>query len=245
MPPGGHDIFRIMTTLSQTLAWERYWHRPHSWFERLQWAEVFAPVDVAPGTAALDSSATVPAAKRLIHVDLGAGDGGFLRARARNHPGTDFLGVERLLGRVRKIARGAFRENLGNLRALRIEVGYAVEYLFPPDSIDAITILFPDPWPKRRHHKHRLIQPAFLEACGRALRPTGWLAIKTDDPNYFEQINEALAGCAGLQPWHGAEAAALLPEVTDFERDFVREARPIYFLAARPTPLSGHSVSID
>lgn len=196
-------------------------HRPASWVERLDWGAVFGPAPGAPAPA-------------RIEVDLGAGDGGFLVARARANPGAAFLGVERLLGRARKIARRATRLGLPNVRVLRIEAGYAAEWLLPPRSVDAITVLFPDPWPKRRHHKHRLVQAGFLDACARALKPGGWLGIKTDDAPYFAHIREAAAAARLLAPWEDASAADLLPERTDFEEDFVREGRPILFLALRP-----------
>ncbi len=192
-------------------------YQPPSWFERLDWAEVFGP-----------EGATSP-----IHVDLGAGDGGFVLARAAAHPQTRFLAVERLLGRVRKIHRKARRLGLDNLRTLRIEGAYAAEHLLPERSVAALTILFPDPWPKRRHHKNRLVQTTFLEHGARSLRPDGWLAIKTDDADYFAWISEALDACASLRRWKEADPAELLPEPTDFERHFLKEGRTIHFLAAR------------
>ena len=197
--------------------WASYFHQPVSWFEPLRWKEVFPSQDLS------------------IHVDLGAGDGGFVRARARNHPEINFLAVERLLGRARKNARGAFRDGLDNVRVLRIEAAYAVEYLFPPHSVAAITIFFPDPWPKRRHHKNRLIQPRLLECCARCLQPAGWLAIKTDDAPYFEQIGAALADCKALRLWPDTDAVTLFPETTDFEKDFVKKGQSIHFVAARPS----------
>lgn len=199
-------------------------HRPPSWVERLDWTAVFAP---APGVPP-------PPLPRHVEVDLGAGDGGFVVERARRHPECDFLAVERLLGRVRKIARRATRAGLGNVRVLRIEASYAAEWLLPPGSVDAITVLFPDPWPKRRHHKNRLVQAEFLDACARALKPGGWLGLKTDDAPYFVHIREVAAANRLLVPWEEARAEELLPETTDFERDFLREGKPIHFLALRP-----------
>ena len=196
--------------------------RPVSWFEPLRWEEVFR------------SKKDPRISRSKVHVDLGAGDGGFIRARARNHPEVNFLAVERLLGRARKIARGAFRDGLDNVRVLRIEAAYAVEHLFSPHSITSISIFFPDPWPKRRHHKNRLIQPSFLECCARTLRLDGWLMMKTDDASYFEHIEEVLGKCKTLQRWDGVHPEILLPEKTDFERDFLKEKRQIYFVAAKP-----------
>lgn len=189
--------------------------------EPLHWDRVFAPLFVTP--------AIVP---RYIHVDLGAGDGGFALARARNHPDYGILAVERLLGRVRKIGRRAFRDRLENLRGLRIDARYAVERLFSPRSVDSLTVLFPDPWPKRRHRKNRLIQTDFLTACARVLKLEGWIALKTDDADYFEHMKEALEACPTLRHWKTAKSEALLPEITDFERVFLAAGKPIYFLAA-------------
>ena len=175
-------------------------------------------------------------APKEIEVDLGAGDGGYLVERARRHPERAFLAVERLLGRVRKIARRATRLGLGNVRVLRIEASYAAEWLLPPGSVNAITVLFPDPWPKRRHHKNRLVQTEFLDACARAIKPDGWLGLKTDDAPYFAHIQEVASASPLLAPWKEARAEELLPETTDFERDFLHEGRPIHFLALRPIP---------
>ncbi|NUN92145.1 MAG: tRNA (guanosine(46)-N7)-methyltransferase TrmB [Verrucomicrobiae bacterium] len=208
---------------------ETFFHRPRSWIARLDWATVFG------------SAAAIPA---RVEVDLGAGDGGFVAERARRHPACAFLAVERLLGRTRKIARRAARLDLANVRVLRIEASYAVERLLPPHSVDAITVLFPDPWPKRRHHKNRLLQTSLLDACARALKPNGWIAIKTDDSAYFAHIRAAAAASPLLQLWNDATAETLLPEITDFERDFLKEGRPIHFLALRPRERAACAASV-
>lgn len=208
---------------------ETFLHRPRSWIARLDWSAVF------------DSAGTFP---ERIEVDLGAGDGGFVTERARRHPACAFLAVERLLGRARKIARRAARLDLANVRVLRIEASYAVERLLPPHSVDAITVLFPDPWPKRRHHKNRLLQTSLLDAGARALKPDGWIAIKTDDSAYFAHILAAAAASPLLQTWNDAPAETLLPETTDFERDFLKEGRPIHFLALRPRERAACAASI-
>ncbi len=207
-------------------------YTPYSWFELLDWQKVF--VETATHRTSGCESFHAPAMSEplMIHVDLGAGDGAFVRDRARNHLGVKFLAVERLLGRVRKISKRCVREGLSNVRVLRIEAAYAVEHLFPPASISSITILCPDPWPKRRHVKNRLIQTSFLNACGRVLKPEGWIALKTDDLNYFEQMKEALAGCSGLKAWV-VDPGELLPEKTDFEKQFLAEGKPIHFIAAK------------
>jgi tRNA (guanine-N7-)-methyltransferase len=224
-----------MSLLAKTQAQEKLIYKPASWLEPFRWVDVFS--DHSPPVS--ESAPYIPHSpirnpQFMIHVDLGAGDGGFIRARAHNYPETRFLAVERLLGRVRKLARRASQESLENLRVLRIEAAYAVEFLIPPKSVNSMTILFPDPWPKRRHHPNRLIQTSFLDLCSRCLTSEGWIGIKTDDVSYFEHIQKALRSCKTLKSWSEANAAELLPEITDFEKDFQKEGRPIYFVAARP-----------
>lgn len=84
-----------------------------------------------------------------LEIDLGCGDGRFLQAMAEACPGTNFLGVERLLGRVRKVCRRCERAGLTNVRVLRLETSYAVEWLLPRRSAQRVHLLFPDPWPKK------------------------------------------------------------------------------------------------
>src|SRR5438552_8849396 len=80
-----------------------------------------------------------------LEVELGSGDGSFLIAYARAHPERNFIGVERLLGRIRKIEKKAMRAELRNVRLIRLEASYVVEWLLPPGSVSALHIYFPDP----------------------------------------------------------------------------------------------------
>src|SRR5213082_1085365 len=128
-----------------------------------------------------------------IEIDLGCGDGAFLTAMARGNPEHNFLGIERLLGRVSKVCRKVVRENLKNTRVLRIEVAYAVSNLLPADSITAFHLLFPDPWPKRRHHRRRAFTTEFLSCIHRALIGGGLFHVATDHADYFHQIERVIA----------------------------------------------------
>src|SRR5437870_1551448 len=83
-----------------------------------------------------------------LEVELGSGDGSFLVEYGRLHPEHNFIGVERLLGRIRKMDRKARRAGLTNLRGVRIESSYFLEYLLPAKAAVALHIYFPDPWPK-------------------------------------------------------------------------------------------------
>ena len=162
-------------------------------------------------------------------VDLGCGDGSFLVAMARLHPAHDFLGIERLAGRVRTTARKA--SELPNARVLRVETTYAVRYLLPPESVTAFYLLFPDPWPKRRHHRRRIFTPDFVEAVTSSLAAGGTLHVATDQRDYFEEIRGVAENSGALQnfPWNGAVA---LPATT-FEKKFVKAGAAIYRLELR------------
>src|SRR5437899_443181 len=94
----------------------------------------------------LDPAELFTASKRL-EVELGTGDGSFLVQWAGLHPERNFLGVERLLGRLRKTNRKAGRLHLDNVRLMRIEAGYFLEYMLPSDAVSALHVYFPDPWP--------------------------------------------------------------------------------------------------
>jgi tRNA (guanine-N7-)-methyltransferase len=154
-----------------------------------------------------------------LEVEIGAGDGSFLVQWARSHPKVNFLGVERLLGRLRKIGRKASRAGLTNVRLMRIEAAYFVEYLLPLTSVSAMHIYFPDPWPKRKQRKNRLIENRFVEAVAQALIPGGIVYLRTDDNDYFEQMKHRFGASRQFESIETpAELRAVL---TDFERGFL------------------------
>ncbi len=110
-----------------------------------------------------------------LHVDLGCGDGTFLFALAQRYPEKNFLGIERLSGRVEKASRKAAK--IDNMRVLNVETSYAVRYLLPEQSVETFYLLFPDPWPKRRHHRRRIVTPDFLNSIHASLEENGVLRI--------------------------------------------------------------------
>lgn len=149
-------------------------------------------------------------------VDLGCGDGAFLLAMARQFPERNFLGVERLLGRVRKVARDITRAGLTNAKVLRLESKYTIEWLLEKNAIDRLHLLCPDPWPKGKHHPRRLVQQDFLQSLWEALKPGGEFLFKTDHEEYYEWVCREVRefGKFTLQPW--AEGDFFYPK-TDFQ----------------------------
>ena len=128
-----------------------------------------------------------------VEIDLGCGDGTFLTAMARENPAHNFLGIERLLGRVDSVCRKVARLDLKNARILRMESNYAVTHLLPPASVTTFHLLFPDPWPKRRHHRRRAFTPEFVSSIHRALIAGGLFHVATDHADYFHQIERVIA----------------------------------------------------
>lgn len=166
-----------------------------------------------------------------IEVDLGCGDGTFLVAMAARHPERNFLGIERLAGRVRSACGKAARAKLPNVRVLVIDSTYAVEYLLPNASIEVVHLLFPDPWPKKRHQRRRIVTPAFLAAVHRAIAPGGQLRIATDQEDYYAAMRGLIAATDFREE---VDDAADFP-LTTFEKHFVAAGAPIYRLGLRKT----------
>ena len=167
---------------------------------------------------------------RPLEIDLGSGSGKFLVEAGLRYSERNFLGIERLLGRVRKTRRKACQLTLTNVRVLRVEIDYAVKCLLPPGSISRFHLSFPDPWPKRRHHSRRLVDEEFFGALAAALDSTGELWVKTDHDEYFRWIEKIAAAASSTfdeVPWEYE-----YPD-TDFDETFAAENVPIYRLRLR------------
>lgn len=131
---------------------------------------------------------------RPLEVDLGCGDGSFLVEMAAQHPDRNFLGVERLAGRVEKTAKRITERGLANARVLRLESSYTLAWLLPAASVSRLHLLCPDPWPKKGHHRRRLFNDTeFIGGLARVLMTGGEFLHKTDDPPYFENAVEVMA----------------------------------------------------
>jgi len=165
--------------------------------------------------------------KAPLHVDLGCGDASFLCALAQRLPDKNFLGIERLTGRIRSSARKV--ASLDNVRLLQIESSYAVRYLLPAGSVETFYLLFPDPWPKRRHHRRRIVTPDFLSSVHTALVKDGLIYIATDHVAYFRKISETAGSTPGFAT---ADVDVELPS-SKFGMVFRQKGMPIHWLALR------------
>jgi tRNA (guanine-N7-)-methyltransferase len=162
-----------------------------------------------------------------LHVDLGCGEGSFLCEMAKRHPEKNFLGIERLAGRVAKTSRKAARTD--NVRVLHAETSYALRYLLPERSVETFYLLFPDPWPKRRHHRRRIFTPEFLSSVHAVLDDDGVIRIATDHADYFAYIQRLAERSADFAT---TEMSDQFPAST-FEKRFQRYGVPIYRLTLR------------
>lgn len=145
---------------------------------------------------------------------------------AARHPERNFLGTERLLGRVEKVSRAIARAKLENCRILRLESLYTVKMLLPPGCASVVHIGFPDPWPKRHHHERRLFQDEFMVALHQVLAPGGEVRIKTDDRPYFQWIEKIIGRAPGFARVEWVEEDGY-PR-TDFEAHFIAQGLPIH-----------------
>jgi tRNA (guanine-N7-)-methyltransferase len=165
-----------------------------------------------------------------LEVDLGCGDGTFLVARAEQNPARDFLGFDRLPGRARAAGRKIGQLCLTNARIVRWEILSGIQQLLPPASVDVFHLLFPDPWPKRRHENRRVVTPEFFSAIARALKPEGELRMATDQCEYFRLIETRAAEAPGFTP---VSPEAAQSPATTFEERFRARGLEIHRLTLR------------
>ncbi len=172
-----------------------------------------------------------------VHIEIGTGKGTFLLNQAKAHPGDDFLGIEWARKYYRYAVDRIGRWGLTNVRIIRTDAATFLADFIPDNSVECFHIYFPDPWPKKRHHKRRFICPANLEHLIRCLKTGGQLKIATDHTDYFEVIKTVLATRneklqeIDFLPTAGAEASEWVG--TNFERKYLKDQRPIYTLAVR------------
>ncbi len=121
-------------------------------------------------------------------LEIGCGMGETTVAIAAAHPGTDYIGIEVHTPGVGSLLKQIDAASLGNVRVIQHDAVAVLQQMITPACLDGIHIFFPDPWPKKRHHKRRLIQPPFVALAASRLRPGGYLHAATDWREYAEQI---------------------------------------------------------
>ena len=171
-----------------------------------------------------------------VEVEVGFGKGRLLLERAAAAPERLFLGIERAAPYLRLVRHRVLLAGLGNVRLLLADAADAFHRLLPPRSLARVNVLFPDPWPKRRHHPRRLIQPPFLRDVAAALLPDGRLNIVTDHDDYWRWIERAAGQVDELI---AALETDLEPDVvlrTHFATKLAAAGAAFHHLTLRPRP---------
>jgi tRNA (guanine-N7-)-methyltransferase len=168
-----------------------------------------------------------------VEVEIGVGKGRFLLSAAAQRLDVGFLGIER----VRKYLRVALdrlnRSGCENVRLVCEDGGFLVRTRIPDQSVAVYHIYFPDPWPKRRHHKRRLITPNFAGHLFRTLCPGGQVKVATDHMDYFHEIAAALDRVdtwTQTDVWTEQARASESSDATHFEIKYSRERRTVFHL---------------
>ncbi|MBC8473039.1 MAG: tRNA (guanosine(46)-N7)-methyltransferase TrmB [Planctomycetes bacterium] len=172
-----------------------------------------------------------------VHIEIGSGKGTFLINQARARPGDNFLGIEWARKYYRYAIDRIGRWGLTNVRIIRTDAAVFLADFITDSSVECFHIYFPDPWPKKRHHKRRFISPANLEHLIRCLKTGGQLKIATDHEDYFQVIQELITdqdkGLEEIQflPTAGADKGEWVG--TNFERKYLKDQRSIYTIAVK------------
>lgn len=169
-----------------------------------------------------------------VELEIGMGKGTFITEQAKRRPAVNFIGVEWARWYWRYASDRLRRNGCFNARTLRAEAGYFLAEFVRDASIHVVHIYFPDPWPKKRHHKRRLIQPPFLRQIERVLVPAGRLQVVTDHEEYFQQIENVVTSSGLTIVEYNRPGCAADGEFvgTNFERKYRREGRPFFAIAA-------------
>ena len=162
-----------------------------------------------------------------VELDLGCGKGGFVLELARRKAAL-VLGTDVMLGRLRKVARKAEREGLGNVEFLRTNSLDLIGYQLPDNCVQRIHLLCPDPWPKARHRHRRLATTDFLTRAARVLEDGGIFHFATDDEDYRRQVLEIVEQLpCYIRDVDLAAISDVLDIETEFERRWREQGRPV------------------
>lgn len=175
-----------------------------------------------------------------VHIEIGSGKGTFLFQQARMYPDVDFLGIEWASKYYRHAVDRLGRWGLTNVRIIRADAAAFLRDHVPTDSVAGFHIYFPDPWPKKRHHKRRFVQKDNVAMLIERLKPGGTIQLATDHEGYFEQMQEVtsafrreLEEIAFVRPAGATEGERT---GTNYERKYIRDRRTIRVLAFRKRP---------
>lgn len=166
-----------------------------------------------------------------LEIEIGIGKGRFLIESALDNPQRNYLGIEWAKKYVRITKQRLEKRSITNVRVLHADARYVFDKHIPCRTISAIRVFFPDPWPKKRHHKRRIFQDETCTAMERALKDKGFIEIRTDYGDYYEQIVERFTKNTQLKMLNQSEIALLEIDQsvrTNYEVKYRKEGRSIF-----------------
>ena len=185
---------------------------------------LFLPIGDIEATDAIIDFSCLFGNSRPVEIEIGIGKGRFLIDAANREPDSNFIGIEWAIKYLRIAHKRALNANLSNVRFVRADAREFVEFFLPANSVKAFHIYFPDPWPKKRHHKRRLINVEFRSEVERTLSKGGRLWLATDHQEYFEAMMEVFRESVILEPvsadWVGAR--------TNYEQKYIDDGKLIF-----------------
>ena len=165
--------------------------------------------------------------KAPLILEIGCGTGTSTAAMAAEEPDINVIAVDVYRPGIAQLLGMIGRENLTNIRVIRGDAVIVLGHMIAPASLTGVRVFFPDPWPKARHHKRRLLQPGTIELIAEVLRDKGALHIATDHADYAHSIAEVLGSQSLLVPAETAVPFSTARPVTKFEGRAEREGRPV------------------
>lgn len=215
-------VARGRLTSGQRRALERYWPR----------------YGIEGGTSPLQLE-EIFGRRAPCHLEIGFGMGEALLEMATSHPEVNHLGIEVYLPGIGSLLKRVHEQQLHNLRILNGDACELLDRSIPDASFEVIQLFFPDPWPKKRHHKRRIVQPPFAALLAQKLLPGGRLLMATDWQDYAEHMLQVLSATPGLVNTAGPGRYAPRPAerpLTKFEARGQRLGHPVWDLVFVRTP---------
>jgi len=180
-------------------------------FEKLDWSEFFGN-------------------DHPLVLEIGSGKGRFLLESARERPQVNFIGIERSLHYYRFILDRLQRHKLPNIVAINFDGLQVIQEMFAGESLDEIHIYFPDPWPRPRERKRRLMQAETMRAIERVMKPQALGVFVTDHREYFDKAVPVVRGTFEIE---AGEVRGDEPPRTNYEAKYREEGRPMYQISFR------------
>lgn len=171
-------------------------------------------------------------------LEIGFGNGEAVLATARSQPERDFIGIEVHGPGVGRLLHNLAESGLTNVRVIQHDAVEVLRQAIAEGALDEVRVFFPDPWPKKKHHKRRLIQPALVDLLHSRLRAGGRLHLATDWPAYAEHMLDVMSAAAGWRNRAGSGYAQRPPSrpLTHFEQRGMRLGHPVHDLIFETAP---------